>query len=291
MTETLTAQEQAAAVSATGDKGLPPGVSAKDVPKDQITSMSDAGVPKAPAEPSSKAPVKEPTAEEKAKTAEAETAEAARVKAEADKPKDEAPKEEFESYGHPGADAAVRLMKESGVTPEQADAWFAKVKVSGNAEDMNLAEMEKVLGKDKAALISTSVKAYYADTKATGQANAKAAADAVGGTENFGLVKDWALKKEKADPAFAKQLNEFRKMIEIGTAPAALAGKALQGLYEADPNNKSLSIKMVQGDSATSVDAAGSITRADYLAQMKVAEAKGDHTEMSRLRALRTASR
>lgn len=291
MTETLTAQEQAASVAVTGDKGLPPGVSAKDVPKDQVTSMSDAGVPKAPAEPSSKAPVKEPTAEEKAKLAEAETAEAARVKAETDKPKDAPIEDEFESYGHPGADAAIKTMKEAGVTAKQADEWFEKAARTGNAEDMNIAEMEKVLGKDKAALVGTAVKAYYADVRAESTANAKAAADAVGGQDNFNLVKDWALKKEKADPAFNKKLNEFRRMIELGTGPASMAGKALQGLYEADPNNKSLSIKMVEGDSATSVDSAGSITRADYLAQVKVAEAKGDHVEVARLRALRTASR
>lgn len=289
MSDTLTETEKANATQEATDKGLPPGVTEKDVPADQNTKLTDTGIPKAPDEPSNKAPAKEPTAEEKA-AAEAKAKEAEAQQENKDKQTDD--KAEFVTYGHAAADAAVNLLKESGVTPQEAEVWFAKVKETNNIEDLNFAEMEKKIGKDKANLVASAAKDYFNSAKATESGKQKAVHDEVGGEANYALVRDWALKKEKSDPKFAEQLNEYRKMIDLGTASAALAGKALKQAYEADPSNKSLGTKMVQGDGVPSRENGGqTLTRNEYLAQVKVAQDKGDMAEVARLRAIRAASR
>lgn len=289
MSDTLTETEKANAVQGATDKGLPPGVTEKDVPADQVSKLAGDGIPKAPNEPSNKAPAKEQTAEEKA-AAEAKAKEAEAQEENKDKQTDD--KAEFVSYGHAAADAAVNLLKESGVTPQEAEVWFAKVKETNNIDDLNFAEMEKKLGKDKANLVASAAKDYYNSAKATESGKSQAVLDEVGGDANYALVRDWALKKEKSDPKFAEQLNQFRKMIDLGTSSAKLAGKALKEAYEGDPSNKSLGTKMVQGTGVPSRDATtGTLTRNEYLAQVKVAQEKGDHAEIARLRSVRAASR
>ena len=294
MSDTLTETEKANATQETTAKGLPPGVTEKDVPSDQVSKLAGDGIPKAPLEPSNKAPVKEQTVEEKAQ-AEKAAAEAKAKEAEAQQENKDAQvddKAEFVTYGHAAADAAVSLLKESGVTPQEAEVWFAKVKETNNIEDLNFAEMEKKLGKDKANLVASAAKDYYNSAKATESGKSKAVIDEVGGDANYALVKDWALKKEKSDAKFAEQLNEYRKMIDLGPASAKLAGNALKAAYDADPSNVSLGTKMVQGTGVPSRDSSvTSLTRNEYLTQVKVAQEKGDHAEIARLRAVRAASR
>lgn len=293
--ETLTQTEQPGALQK-GEHGLNPGVKLGDVPADQTVRPNDPGIPKAP-EVSNKPPVVEPTAEEKAKLAEAEAL-AAKEKADkeaADKAAEEAKnkeevQEEYVEYGHPSADAAVAMLKESGITPAESSAWFKKAAESGNIADIDYAAMEAKLGKDKATLVKTAVQDYYTSANQSIQKTANAVLEIVGGRENFDVVKVWAETRGKTDAAFASQFQEFVKMFDLGEHSARLAAKELKSLYEADPKNKSLVTQVVSGDGVPGRDADKPLTRSEYLAAMKTAQEKGDNAEIARLRAQRLRS-
>lgn len=270
------------------DKGLSPGVSASDVQKHQQVNPKDPGLPRA-GEILNERPK---TEEEKIKIAEAEAAEAAAKKAEAEaEKKAEETKEteqvdteaaEYVSYDDPAADAAVELLKEEGVDPREAAKWFAPVLESLDINKMDIAAMEAKLGKAKAGVVAAAVKDYYTRQAQTIQTTVKAVTEVFGGDENLGKIRNWV--NTLPDNAEEKgQVAELLKLMNQGEYSAKLAAKELRALYEKHPNNKSLSIKRVDGD-GVSTEQPKILTRQEYVAEMKKAQAAGDKARIAELR-------
>lgn len=194
---------------------------------------------------------------------------------------------EFVTYGHPAADAAVEMIREAGVTPEQATAWFKEAAASQDLSKIDLAAMEAAMGKSKAAVVQSAVKEFLGETIATRNEAVNAAYNAVGGKEAFETARDYA--KNSKDPAVQKQLAVLLPMFELGAGAAAIAARELKTLYEAGPNNSALSNSVAHGDS---LDNSGgeTIGKRDYYEQITAAHKKGDKQEIQRLNNLRQYS-
>ena len=194
---------------------------------------------------------------------------------------------EFVTYGHPAADAAVEMIREAGVTPEQATAWFKEAAATQDLSKIDYAAMEAALGKSKAAVVQSAVKEFLGETIATRNEAVDAAYNAVGGKEAFETARDYA--KNSKDPAVQKQLAVLLPMFELGPGAAAIAARELKTLYEAGPNNSALSNSVTHGDS---LDNSGgeTIGKRDYYEQITAAHKKGDKQEIQRLNNLRQYS-
>lgn len=293
------------------DKGLPPGVQNANVQSHQQVDPQDPGLPRA-GEDLNKRPDPVPSAEEKAKIAEAEAVAKANADAEAAKNAeageteeakkhaeedaanrqaelDEAAKSPYESYGDPAADAAIELLQKREIPAEESAAWFKKVAETGDINDLDYAAMEAKLGKADAQLVKSAVTDYFTRTQQSHQKTADAIKSTLGSAENFNKVRDWANRVGRSDKNMAAQLTELYSMFERGEHSARAAAKELKSLYEADANNKSLTISKVEGDRSPVVTGEAPMTRDQYLEKMKVAQNKGDHAEIARLRAARGA--
>ena len=270
--ENLTAQEQTPL--AAGTNGAPAGTPNSAI-SDAQTSKT--GLPNAPADEGKQAPTK---VEDKAPEAKAE-----------DKPEDkvETPAE-FMTYDHPAADAAVAMLKEAGVLPDEANAWFKKVAETGDVNAIDTDAIIAKMGADKGALVVSAVKDYY-NRELTGiKQQADAVVSQFGNKANFDLVKNWAINRAKGDKAFDAKLGEYRKMIDIGPESAKIAARELKAAYNADPKNRSLDVKITEGSGTPQGQTGETLTRADYITKMKEAEARSDYPEMARLRSLRIGS-
>ena len=291
-------------------KGTPAGVRNEDLNTGEIKSGD--GIPKAP-EISNKAP--EPSDEEKAKIAEAEAAEAAK-KAETDAEKKDDQEEtqenknesdndegadqdnedevlkEYIDYGDETANSVVAVLQDAEIDPAEAHEWFKDAVESGDMSKIPLDKLQEKLGKEKANLVMLGVKDYYTRTTGAARESAQAVHEVCGGEENWVKVRDWAKARAENDPDFAAQVESYNKMFDLSKVAAQSAAKELVAAYEDDSNNSSLNKKMVQGDSPASVGIGdATLTRDDYLKQIKVAEENRDYREANRLRAVRLASK
>jgi hypothetical protein len=272
--------------------GAPEGVRNRDL----SDGHSNKG-PNAPAEPSNAPPVKEPTAEEKAATEKAEAEAAAKAATEAaekeaaDKAAADAKAAEIEeskkaypTYGDETADAVIDLLKESNVTPAEADDIFREAVEKGTLEGIDWSKLEEKMGKSKANLVKTGVTEYYNRINSSVKAVVEAVTSVVGSKENFDKVAKWAQAKETADPAFGKELDSYRKMLDSNEPTTAkLAAEALLKAYNADPKNSSLDVRRIDGDSAPTETGFVPLSRADYIKGMHEANAKGDQAAVKLL--------
>lgn len=277
--------------------GAPEGVLNRDL----SDGHSNKG-PDAPPEPSNKPPVKEATEEEKAAAAKAEadaaakTASDAAAKEAADKAEADAKAAEIEeskkaypTYGDETADAVIDLLKESNVTPAEADDIFREAVEKGTLEGIDWSKLEEKMGKAKASLVKTGVTDYYNRVNEGVKAVTEAVFSVVGSKENFDVVSKWARAKETAEPEFADELNSYRKMLDSNNpVTAKLAADALLKAFNADPKNSSLDVRRVDGDKAPSDNGFVPLSRADYIRELHVAQSKNDHAAVKALNDRRT---
>lgn len=266
------------------------GADAADLSEGQGTG----GAPKAP-DVSNKPPVKELTAEEK-KAADTAKAEAAKKTGDEDTEEtEEAPKvKDFGTYEDDNASSAISLLKEAGVTPDEAASYFSKAIQTGKLEDIDMQAMIKKIGKEKATAVLSLSTAFYNKNMAETQNRVKSVVAAAGGEQSFVKVRDFIRSEAQKNPELKKQAGEWIKMFDLNDKTALLAVSEMVEIYNKDPRHKSLQINMVHGDRSgteVGVHTGETLSRGDYLAKVKVAEAKGDMQEVSRLRALRKASR
>lgn len=202
------------------------------------------------------------------------------------------PEVEYAEYDDENAAAAVTLMKEAGLKASEARKFFAEAVASRDISKIDVAGLEKSVGKDKAKLIVLAMNQYYNTALAETNDKVNAVISEVGSDKNWVQVRDWAAELAKTDTAFAKKVKEFNQMFDLNPQSAKMAATELKRLYEADPKNKSLTVNMVQGDKTGSTDDTSTqITRSEYLEKMKAAQAENDVQEIERLRALRLASK
>jgi hypothetical protein len=247
-----------------------------------------AGAPAAPAAPSNEPPAKKEGRDEEhgspepaAKpdpAAEAAAKEAA-DKAAADKARTEkeaaGPLKSYSAFPEsPAAQAAVNLLKEAGVGPNEANDFFAKAIKSGDLNDIDVAGLEARLGKDKATLVMTGVTAHYTKLADASAATVKQTHEIFGGEQNWDTVKTWAQTAEKADPALKTQIDDIRGLLNEGGARASAGARELLRLYNASPETKGLGTKkLVVGDGNGHV-IGGPLSRADYINELKAAHGR-----------------
>lgn len=279
--------------------GAPEGVKNRDI----SDGHSHEG-PKAPAEPSNQPPVKEPTAEEKEAAAKAEAEAAAKAATEqaekeaADKKaadekaaEIEESKKAYPTYGDETADSVVEMLKESNITPAEADDIFRAAVENHTLEGIDWAKLKEKMGKHKAALVKTGVTDYYNRVNAGVKAVTDAVFSVVGSKENFDTVAKWARAKEATDANFGKELDSYRKMLDSNNPTTAkLAADALLKAYNADPKNSSLDVRRVDGDRAPVDSSFQPLSRADYIKELHVAQAKNDQAAIKLLDERRTAT-
>lgn len=273
------------------------GAKASDLDDGQGTG----GAPKAP-EAVNTPPVKEPTAEEKAatekKAADDKAAEDAALKTKEDEAaledttQEDAGPKDFAKYDDEAAQAVISVLKDAGVTPKEADSYFSKAVQSGKLEDIDVAGLTAKVGKEKASLVLIGAKDYYNRNMAATKEVVEAAYTEVGGQENYTKVRDYFRKAVETKPELESTLKEWNQMFDLNKKTALVAVKEMVKLYNEDPKNRSLQIRMVEGDTAaTSTSDGEKLSRNDYLAKVKVAQDKRDFEEVARLRAVRAASR
>ncbi len=279
----------------TDTRGLPPGVTPENLSEGETRTGPIA--PTVDATGPVKQPEPEKTAEENDKEALEETHGEPDQKPEdaQSEPGKEADKEptvetEYPTYEDPAANAVVGLLKDAGVTPADATTIFGKAVETGDLTQVDLKGLTEKVGKDKATLIMYGVKEYYNTKMAVVKETVDGVYKVFGGEENFIKAREWAKDKASNDKAFQAQVAELNKLFDTSTVAAKLAAKELKAMYEGDPKNSSLSVKMQAGDAASSTSANATMSRADYLEQLKVAEAKGDVNEIAKLHAIRKRS-
>lgn len=207
-------------------------------------------------------------------------------------PKDEGPLKEFVSLDHPAGDAAIGVLKEAGVGPNEAQAYFAEAIASGDLSKINWAAIEAKIGSAKAFLVRTGVESYYKDAQAKVQNTVAETIKIYGTQENWDNVRNWAQTKEKGDTAFKDQLDGIRDLLNAGGVKAQAGARELLRLYNSDPGTKGKDNgRLVVGDSTGTVIGTP-LSRADYVEALKVAYHKGQSaTEINALHARRKAGK
>jgi len=133
--------------------------------------------------------------------------------------------------------------------------------------------LEARIGKAATSLVRTGVTTYYEKEYKEQTAIKEFAYAEVGGEAGWTKVQAWAKKMEAADPAFAKELNEWRGAIGSGnTFSAKAAVQAIKAKYEAAPGNSSLKPALERGSHTPSDNTAGEpLGRAEYYKAMEAA--------------------
>lgn len=251
----------------------PPAPKAEKTPAEAAAEQKAAAEKEAAAKAEAeKAKVKTP--EELRKEA-ADAAEAARVKEEeAEAATNEERKDWVNQYvklDNPSADAAIDLLREAGVTPLEANGIFEEAMKTRDISKVKWDVLEAKIGKTKTLLVKAGVIEFDNEVVSKVRENVKAVHDVMGGEDNWKKVTAWAQAKEKVDPAFKKQLNEYRKAIEVGGYVTQQTANALKVAFNADPKNNGLGVAaIVNGDTVAETGGAP-LTRADYVTELKKA--------------------
>lgn len=219
----------------------------------------------------------EAEAEEQRKQEEASRAAATKKEEEEAANKEKEPwspdwEKEWITVGNEHADAAIELMKNAGMTPVEGNSVFAKAMETGNLEDIKWEVLEAKLGKATSQLVRTGINNYYESEYKVQQELVNYAHEQVGGEKGWNDVKKWAQKQEGSDPAFAKELTEWRKALSVGGFAARAAVDAIKARYEADPSNRSASRQIERGGTRNGGDLSGEpLSRSAYFKALDAA--------------------
>lgn len=248
--------------------------------------------------PVPKEPVKkEQTAEEIAaakKTADEKTLADAKALTDAKALEDAKTKEgwqkEYVKIDNEDAQAAVDLMNEAGVSPIEANAIFEKAIASKDMSDIDWPTLEAKIGPAKTRLVKNGIEKYFTDVVAVQTAVTEQAYEIMGSQENWVTVRAWAQAKEKADPAYAKTLTEYRKAIDGGGFAAKAAVNALKADYTADPKTEGLGQATVIRGDTQAVVSGSPLSRSEYNAALhKAHKANSPASEIEALHNRRRA--
>ena len=190
--------------------------------------------------------------------------------------KETAPLTEYVTLEDPSGQAAINLLKEAGVDPNEANSIFAKAIQSGDMADIDRAKLEKLVGKDKAVLILAGAQDYYTRAQEHRDADIKAVYDVGGGEQNWNPLREWAQASEKADSASKRRIDQVRDMLSKGGLYAEAGARELVRMHKADPSTKGLSAStnnLVSGDSIP--DAGKPMSRSDYVEALHKAHRDG----------------
>lgn len=201
------------------------------------------------------------------------------------------PEPEYQTYGDETADAIVGTLKAAKIPPSKAKEVLAEAVQSMDASKVDKAALEALIGKDAAELTILRLEKVLKAKQASVTETVESIHKAMGGKDLTDTVIAWAKEKAKNDPGFNAEYQEYVSMFNASKTKAVLAASALKQLYEADPNNSSLRIKMTNGDKAASVITEDTtISRSQYLDAVKRAYAENNMKEVERLDRIRLKS-
>ena len=212
--------------------------------------VEDGGNPK-PKEPLAKPPVDDKTEDKPDDKKEDDKSKEAENKEQSEEKEDDKPLD-TDVWGDTGSEtgnAVLQLLQNSGVPIGEAKELLFDAVVEGKPENIDKAKLEEKVGKVKAHLILTGVKAFVKDTAEKAQGIVKTIHETVGGESNWKQIASWA--KDNVDK---EQLADLSELIDQGGVKAKLAAKELKELYEAADGNSSLDTKEVTPKGGTPKD-------------------------------------
>lgn len=201
------------------------------------------------------------------------------------------PEVEYPTYGNETADAIVGTLKAAKVPPSKAKEVLAEAVQSMDASKVDRKALEALIGKDGAEITILRLEKVFKERSTMINDVVESIYKTMGSKAVSDTVITWAKEKAQRDEAFNAEYQEYVSMFNSSRTKAVLAAEALKKLYEADPNNSSLGIKMINGDKAASVITEDTtISRSQYLDAVKRAYAENNMKEVERLDRIRLKS-
>jgi hypothetical protein len=185
------------------------------------------------------------------------------------------PVPDFVSMNDPAADGAMAVLKEAGVSPAEAEAFFLKAAKSGQLTDIDWPTIEAKIGTAKTFLVKSGVETYYNNKQKVVQETVAQTHTIFGGVQNFDTVKAWAQEREQTDKAFGKQVDTIRGLLNEGGERAALGARELLRLYNSDGGTKGLGATKLATGTSTGNVIGTPLTRAEYVTAMEKAHDTG----------------
>lgn len=197
---------------------------------------------------------------------------------------------EYQDTGSEAGNAVVNKLKAAGVSVAQANEIFQPAIDSGDFTKIDWAKLKPLVSAEDFTLIQSGAKAFHQGDYADRVVVQNHAFQTLGGKEGWEKVKAWASTHEKAADTSAEtkaEIEGIRQAINKGGYPAKLAVDRLKAIYEKQPGNSGLVVKMERGSSTATVHIGEPLGRADYMTAYKAANAKGDVAAMQVLDARR----
>jgi hypothetical protein len=184
---------------------------------------------------------------------------------------------EYTSYEDPALKQVVRILEESEIPVAEANAIFMPAVESGDLSKINKQALVDRLGEDKADMVMVLAQSYYNTTFSEMKAIEQEAFKITGGEENYTAMQQWIADKAASDPEFAKDMEEFRSMVNTNKPRAVKAAiTELFGMYRNDPNT-TIEAEMEVGDSAPNAGQVEPLSRMEYAKEINKARRAGTY--------------
>lgn len=143
-----------------------------------------------------------------------------------------------EVWGDTGSEAGndiLKILQDSGVTPEDAKVLLYDASVTGDISKIDQKALAAKVGDAQARIILRGAEQFIKEGKAQAEVTVKSLHETVGGADNWNTVVAWAKSN-----AAAEDIDEVKAMIDKGGIQAKLGAKHLLDLYNADEKNTEL---------------------------------------------------
>lgn len=145
--------------------------------------------------------------------------------------------------------AAINLMKAGGMEAAEASAIFETAANTGDLSTVDREALVEAIGEDQAALVMAGFTRYVETTGQVLLQKAKNLHDAVGGSENWSKMTQWARKEAATNPEMKAKVLEITEAINSDNSfIASSAAKEFAAMYNASPKNNTLEAKVAQVD-------------------------------------------
>lgn len=187
---------------------------------------------------------------------------------------------EYNEYEHPALKQAVNLLKDAEVSVEDANSIFQEAVDSGDLSKINKDKLVELVGEEKSDVILVLAESYYTTQFSEFKAVLDEAHKIAGGEETYNAMKDWAAEKATSDPEFAKDMQEFRSMIDSGNPRAVRAAvRELFDIYKQDPDT-TISADLEEGTSTPNTTGLQPLTLREYTKLITKARKDGTYEKV-----------
>ena len=190
----------------------------------------------------------------------------------------------------PTLQAALNLMKASGMSPAEANEHFGEVLDTGDASKVDVAALEARVGKDNAALILAGVTKVANEQSDDVLQKVNAIQQEVGGPDNWAKMVQWSKNAARADDAVREQLSGLQDMMNGSQIQGKLAAQEMLRMYNADAKNGTLANTPRATPTITPTTAAPAAPTAEPLSKRQYVEAIQNLTSRGAARAAEMAA-